>query len=142
MMKYCTHCLMPDTKPHLSFDDSGVCQACRAHQLKNDYLSGIDWDARENDFNALLDQTKSAGAPSYDVLVPVSGGKDSITQVHRVLGRGLRILAVHVDYGIKTEIGRRNLERVPDMGADLLVFRPSQPLPPTRTVLCPGVEIS
>ena len=127
-MKYCTHCLMPDTKPHLAFDEKGICQACGAHQLKNDYLGGIDWDARENELNALLGQAKSAGAPSYDVLVPVSGGKDSITQVHRVLGRGLRILAVHVDYGIKTEIGRRNLERVPEMGADLLVFRPSQPL--------------
>ena len=69
---------MPDTKPHLSFDENGVCQACRAHQLKNDYLGGIDWNARENELNALLDQAKSAEGPTYDVLVPVFNSSATI----------------------------------------------------------------
>ena len=57
-------------------------------------------------------------------MVPVSGGKDSITQVHRLLNKDLRILAVNVDYGIKTEIGKYNLDRIPLMGANLLIIRP------------------
>lgn len=56
--------------------------------------------------------------------MPVSGGKDSITQVHRLLEYDLRILAVNVDYGIKTDIGRRNLDCVPNMGAHLMTYRP------------------
>ena len=127
-MRYCRACLMPDTKPHLAFDRSGVCTACPAHRVKNESLGRIDWPAREAEFEKLLQETAAAKAPHYDVMVPVSGGKDSITQVHRVQGRGLRILAVNVDYGIKTDIGRRNLERIPEMGADLMVLRPKQAL--------------
>lgn len=128
MMRYCRACVMPDSKPHLSFDESAVCSACLAHRRKNQHLGGIDWSARAKAFEALLEDARSAGAPTYDVLVPVSGGKDSLSQVHRVLGRGLRILAVNVDYGIKTEIGLRNLARVAEMGADLVTYRPAQPL--------------
>lgn len=127
-MRYCARCLIPDTKPHASFDDEGVCSACRAHDLKNDALAGIDWAARQREFDELIERTLERRAPFYDVLVPVSGGKDSITQVARLLDRGLRILAVNVDYGIKTEIGHWNLSRVPAMGANLITYRPAEPL--------------
>lgn len=128
MMRYCTRCLIPDTKPHIAFDENGVCTACRAHERKNASLGGIDWDARADAFEALIDEARAVRAPWFDVLVPVSGGKDSITQVHRVLGRDLRILAVNVDYGIKTEIGKRNLAVIPRMGATLFQATPDHTL--------------
>lgn len=127
-MKYCQLCLLPDTKPHLIFDKNGICTACLAHQQKNRRLAGIDWDAREQEFDELIKHTKSKAAPYYDVLVPVSGGKDSLTQVSRLLKYDLRILAVNVDYGIKTEIGHYNLNLVPNMGASLVIFTPEQTL--------------
>lgn len=127
-MKYCTKCLLPDTKPYIQFDDEGVCSACRAHQRKNQAEGGINWNKRAEEFEQLISHIKSLKAPVYDALVPVSGGKDSISQVHRLLGRGLRILAVCVDYGIKTEIGQRNLTRIPQMGANLFVYTPNQKL--------------
>jgi N-acetyl sugar amidotransferase len=127
-MKYCRTCLLPDTKPHISFNEEGVCNACLSHQSKKQILDGIDWQARGREFEELVLEAKARKAPFYDVLVPVSGGKDSITQVHRVLPYGLRILAVNVDYGIKTEIGWHNLFRIPDMGANLTMYRPAQPL--------------
>ena len=68
--------------------------------------------SEKKEFDELIEWTKKQKAPLYDAMVPVSGGKDSITQVHRLLNRGLRILAVNVDYGIKTEIGKYNLERI------------------------------
>ena len=73
-------------------------------------------------------RARARNAPYYDVLVPVSGGKDSITQVARLLPFGLRILAVNVDYGVKTEIGRHNLACVPQMGANLVTYRPEEQL--------------
>jgi N-acetyl sugar amidotransferase len=127
-MKYCTKCLMPDTKPYISFDEQGVCAACRAHERKNLADRGIDWAARSREFDVLIEKARTRKAPLYDALVPVSGGKDSISQVHRLLGRGLRILAVNVDYGIRTEIGRRNLACIPRMGANLITYTPAQPL--------------
>jgi N-acetyl sugar amidotransferase len=127
-MRYCSRCLIPASKPYASFDEEGVCGACRAHERKNDAERGIDWAARRREFDELVAAAKAARAPYFDVLVPVSGGKDSISQVARLLEHDVRIVAVNVDYGIKTEIGRRNLALVPAMGASLFTFRPDEPL--------------
>jgi len=127
-MTYCRRCLIPDTKPNAVFDADGVCSACRAAAAKDDALAGVDWDERRRAFDAIVEAARERRAPFYDVLVPVSGGKDSITQVARLLGRGLRILAVNVDHAIKTDIGRWNLGRVAAMGATLVTFRPQEPL--------------
>ena len=32
MLRYCTRCVMPDSKPDLQFDEEGVCSACRAYE--------------------------------------------------------------------------------------------------------------
>lgn len=127
-MKYCSKCLIPDTKPYISFDENGVCNACLAHERKNEYLTGIDWRVREKEFEELVMEAKSKKSKYYDAMVPVSGGKDSIAQVHRLQQCDLRILGVNVDYGIKTEIGWHNLYIVPKMGASLATYRPEQSL--------------
>ena len=127
-MIYCTACLIPDTKPHATFDEHGVCTACQAHRQKNQRQAGIDWKVRRAEFEAAVQEAKDRKAPYYDAMVPVSGGKDSITQVHRLLNRGLRILAVNVDYGIKTDVGLHNLSLIPKMGASLITYRPELPL--------------
>ena len=127
-MKYCIRCLMPDTKPYLNFDEEGVCDACRSNESKHAIGQGIDWDGRAAAFDQVVKAARAKRAPFYDVVIPVSGGKDSISQVHRVLPYDLRILAVNVDYGIKTDVGRRNLECIPEMGAHLLTYRPEMGL--------------
>ena len=75
-MKYCRRCLLPSTKPHIVFDDEGICGACRAHDRKNLTENRIDWSARARAFDALVEEARDRKAPLYDVLVPVSGGKD------------------------------------------------------------------
>ncbi len=127
-MKYCRKCLIPDIKPYIIFDENGICNACLAHEKKNQLMKSIDWIKRKSEFEKIIKQSKDMNAPFYDVAVPVSGGKDSISQVHRLLGYNLRILTVNVDYGIKTEIGRYNLNLIPDMGTNLIVYRPEQTL--------------
>ena len=115
-MRYCKNCLLPSSKPYITFTN-GVCSACIFHHKKNKFKKGIDWKQRRKEFVQLINKIKIKKAPLYDVLVPVSGGKDSITQVHHLLNKGLRILAVNIDYGIKTNIGIQNLNCIPDMGA-------------------------
>lgn len=126
--RYCSRCVMPATKPYIAFDENGVCNACQSHDKKKNLESGIDWKKRAEEFEELISWAKGQNAPFYDVLVPVSGGKDSITQVHMVLKRGLRILTVNVDYGIKTDVGKYNLDIIPNMGANLIIYRPEQEL--------------
>lgn len=77
-MKFCKKCLYPDTKPQLTFDDNGVCDACRwAEQKEN-----VDWDSRKKDLSAILEKYRSKDGSRYDCLIPVSGGKDSHFQAH------------------------------------------------------------
>lgn len=127
-MKYCTRCFLPDTKPYLRFDEQGVCSACHAFDKENNTENGIDWDDRKRQLDNLVADIKAKKAPYYDVLVPVSGGKDSLTQVVRMREYGLRVLAVSVECGIKTENGRYNLDLVPNMGATLITYKPEQSL--------------
>ena len=42
-MKYCSACVMPDTRPDLHFDDNNICDACRAAKEKKN----IDWDKKK-----------------------------------------------------------------------------------------------
>ena len=121
-MKYCSNCVLPSTKPNIKFFGS-ICSACKYHI--DEKSKKIDWNLRNKEFLALVKKIKKKKSNIYDALVPVSGGKDSITQVHYLLKAGLRVLAVNVDYGFKTEIGKYNLELIPKMGASLFIFRPN-----------------
>ncbi len=125
MTQYCKSCILPSTKPYIKFDKYGVCKACHFHMIKNKRLkNAINWKKRKKEFDKLIVKIKNSKAPFYDVCVPVSGGKDSITQVSHLLKKGLRILCVNVDYGIKTKIGYHNLSCVTNMGANLITYRP------------------
>jgi len=122
---YCNTCVLPSTKPHIKFDTNGTCTACLFHMKKNSNIKNkINWKKRKSEFDKLIKKIKALKAPIYDVCVPVSGGKDSITQVSHLLNRGLRILSVNIDYGIKTKIGEDNLRIIPKLGSNLITYRP------------------
>lgn len=76
MLKYCTRCLYPHTKPGIWFNDQGVCAACVAY----DERKLIDWEQREEEFNKLCIKHINTDS-QWDCIVPVSGGKDSTWQV-------------------------------------------------------------
>jgi N-acetyl sugar amidotransferase len=59
----------------------------------------------------MLDAAKSHHGP-YDVVVPVSGGKDSTYQVIKLKELGARVLAVNAGTDFLTPIGRRNLDNL------------------------------
>lgn len=114
-MKFCTKCVMPDTKPDLHFDGNGVCDACKSQEAKN---LDIDWKQREGEFLELVRKYKVH--PDYDCVIGVSGGKDSTYQVIKVLELGLNPLCVVFEPTIPTKIGRRNLENLNNLGVDLI----------------------
>lgn len=123
-LKYCIKCLMPNTRLHLNFTN-GVCNACFYYENYKVSKNKIDWKYRQKEFEKLIQKIKRVNAPNFDALVPVSGGKDSIFQVHKLLKKDLRILAVNIDYGIKTKIGICNLQNISKMGATLITVKPN-----------------
>jgi len=90
MIRYCTRCLYPETKPDLSFDAKGVCSACLSYEKRTE----VDWESRKREFLEITERYRSKDGANYDCIVPVSGGKDSTYQVIRLLGLGLNPLCV------------------------------------------------
>lgn len=104
----CIQCLMPDTRPGSIFVD-GICQACWNYGTRE----AVDWDARNESLKGLCEWTKGKKAP-FDVLIPVSGGKDSHTLAHILIKEmGLRALFCTVnDYFTHSKAGTYNLQNL------------------------------
>jgi len=112
---------MPETKPDLKLDAQGVCNACRSFEARGD----IDWEARARELEAVLQRYRSSDGGHWDCIVPVSGGKDSTTQVVRMLEMGMTPLCVTATTCDLSEIGRRNIENLKRLGADHVDFSPN-----------------
>ncbi len=120
-VRYCVRCLFPETKPDLSIDENGVCDACRSADDKQE----IDWDARQAELVEILERYRSPDGSNYDCLIPVSGGKDSTYQVMQVLELGFRPLTVTWSACAYTDIGRQNIESMQKLGVDHIQFTPN-----------------
>lgn len=112
---------MPATKPDLKFDDQGVCSACRSYENRKE----IDWDQRRIELYEILERYKNCDGKNWDCIVPVSGGKDSTYQVVRVLQLGLNPLCVTATTCDLSEIGRRNIQNIKNLGVDYVEFSPN-----------------
>ncbi|MBI5644485.1 N-acetyl sugar amidotransferase [Candidatus Kaiserbacteria bacterium] len=117
-MRYCTHCVMPNTKPDLSFNEEGVCDACLSAEHKKE----IDWSAREVEFRELAQKFKNKSASNYDCVIPISGGKDSHYQVYMARKYGLNPLMVNFEATLRNDLGRKNLENIRQFG-DVIEFK-------------------
>lgn len=103
-MRYCTRCVMPDTKPGVTMDAEGVCSACRSVEQKR----LIDWSARRQELEVLCADVKRTNTACYDCIVPVSGGKDSQYQVWTMKQLGMNVLGVCLAAHLPTEEGIHN----------------------------------
>ena len=121
MMRYCTKCVMPDTKPDLRFDEEGVCSACRNYEKRQ----ATDWNARANELEEVLKRYRSGDGSNWDCIVPVSGGKDSHFQVIRLLELGMNPLCVTATTCDLSEIGGRNIKNIKNLGVDYVEFSPN-----------------
>lgn len=122
MIKYCKRCVMPDTKPNLSFDEEGICNACRNYEKRN----AVDWNKRKEELMSILDKYRSKDGLNWDCIIPVSGGKDSTYQVVTMLELGMNPLCVTSTTCHLTEIGRENIENIKNLGVDYIEITPNK----------------
>jgi hypothetical protein len=119
--KRCTHCLLPETYPGIRFDSKGVCQFCRGEEKEFEYER-----RSRDDLDRLIADARAQGGP-YDVIVGLSGGKDS-SYVALFLKKtyGVRILGINIDIGYRSGIASENLDNlVRHLDIDLVTLRPS-----------------
>ncbi|HUH73261.1 MAG TPA: hypothetical protein VLZ75_02530 [Chitinophagales bacterium] len=103
-IKRCTKCILPFTTPFITFDKDGVCNFCNEHQP-------ILYRGKENLENALEKYRSKNGEP--DCLAAFSGGRDSSYGLHYLKKElGLNPLAYTYDWGMITDLARRNQARM------------------------------
>lgn len=109
----CSVCVLDDSLPNLTFDDSGQCGACRdaVRRMPHEWWPGSDGETR---MKALVAMLKHEGRDRpYDAMVGLSGGIDSAYLAHLMATRyDLRLLAVHVDGGWNSAPAVRNIESI------------------------------
>jgi len=119
-MKRCLTCLTTDSRPRVTFNKAGICNACQWADKK----ANIDWEARWDKLEKLCDKYRKKSG--WDVLVPCSGGKDGSYVAWRLKhDLGMNPLCVTLTPPMQTEIGRQNLENFRNSGFDLIEVRPN-----------------
>ena len=119
-VKFCTKCTYSNQRPVAAvefknkdlkeaviLDERGVCAGCIEHENKWELY---DYEARQKELEIILDQYRSKDG-SYDVLVPGSGGKDSMYVSHVLEHKyGMHPLTVTWPPHLYTDIGRKNFD--------------------------------
>lgn len=120
-LKYCKKCVMPSTRPRIVFDKDGVCSACRFQKRKKT----IDWNARKKELQKICNKFRSKDG-SFDVIVPVGGGKDSSYVAWQLKHEmGMHPLCVSAKPPLSTLIGKKNLENFAESGFTVMEVTPN-----------------
>jgi N-acetyl sugar amidotransferase len=113
------------TRNRIEFDAQGRCNACVWSEEKKT----LDWATRMRELEDLFDKHRKTDG--YDLIVPVSGGKDGSYVAHTCRSRfGLNPLCVTVHPPLRSEIGYRNIENFKKAGFALVEVNP--PFEPMR----------
>jgi len=118
----CQRCVLDTTVRDIRFDEAGVCQYCRIHDaLEKEFPLN---EAGQRKFNDLIDDIKRRGKnEDYDIIVGISGGRDSTFALYTAVKLGLRPLAVHFDNGWNSETAVTNIKKATDkLKVDLHTF--------------------
>lgn len=105
----CSRCVPPDSYPRITFDQEGVCSVCKEHEAR-----WKGWDESLPDRRKTLERLcadAKAKKKEFDVLVPLSGGKDSMYVLcFAVKELGMKALAFTLDNGYLTPHARENID--------------------------------
>lgn len=118
---WCQHCLNMSTRPRISFDSRGWCNACQWMEEKK----VMDWGDREQELSSILEKHRSKKG-GFDCIVPVSGGKDGSYVAHTLKHKyKMNPLTVTVRPALELEIGNKNLMNFIQSGYDHIHISPN-----------------
>ncbi len=112
-VQFCARCTISNQRPRITLDEEGVCSACRYAEYK---YTRVDWAKREEELRQLLKRYKRSDG-GYEVIVPVSGGKDSAFVAHDLKVKyGMNVLTVTWSPHLYTDIGFKNFQNLIQVG--------------------------
>lgn len=105
-MQVCSKCILNDNYPGISFNSDGVCSLC----------------SKDNNFKPLGEQhlirifeRAKKKNPTYNALVPISGGKDSAYILHLAVNvYKLNVLTMSYDNGLLSNLAIQNINTIVD----------------------------
>ena len=101
-----------DKKQTLAFGDDGICDACHYAEMKK----SINWSDRHKELGDLCNRFRRNDG-RYDVIVPGSGGKDSVQAAHTLKYKyNMNPILITWPPALYTGIGRRNFDSWLDAG--------------------------
>lgn len=122
-MRFCSRCVMPDTRPGITFNSGGICSACEAYE----HRKTVDWKARYKEFEAICDKYRGMNGEGPDCAIAVSGGKDSHYQVHlmkEIMHMNPILFSVEDNFDM-TEAGKHNIKNISEeFGCSIISCKP------------------
>ncbi|WP_373493047.1 hypothetical protein [Aquiflexum sp.] len=101
----CTTCILPESFPFIHFYKNGVCNYCHGYIPKSK-------KGKLDELKTIISSYRSSDG-KQDCIVPFSGGRDSSFALHFVKKElGLNPIAFTYDWGMVTDLARRNIARV------------------------------
>lgn len=113
-LRWCSTCLTMSTRPRITFDERGRCNACVWTEKKKT----LDWNARQLELENLLNQHRRNDG-EFDCMVPCSGGKDGSYVAYNLKHKyGMNPLCVTVTPALTLQLGDQNLRAFVESGYD------------------------
>ena len=120
-LRWCSNCLAMSTRPRITFNEKGWCNAC----VWSDAKKTLDWDSRQKELEQLLEKYRRTDG-EYDCLVPVSGGKDGSYVAYNLKHKyGMNPLALTVTPALSLDLGDRNLRAFVESGYNHISVNPA-----------------
>ena len=118
---WCANCMAMSTRPRLTFDARGWCNACVWTEKKKT----LDWSTRQQQLETLLDKHRRSDG-RFDCLVPVSGGKDGSYVAYNLKHKyGMNPLSVTVTPALSLALGDDNLKAFISSGYNHISVNPA-----------------
>ncbi len=103
-LKRCAKCILPETMPFITFDKNNVCNYCKNYKIRNK-------PKPKKELESLL--RNYLNKRGDNCIVPFSGGRDSSYALHLIVKElGLKPITYTYDWGMVTDLGRRNISRM------------------------------
>ena len=117
-IKRCKSCILPISYPYMELDSNGICRYCRRHRK-------FTVQGEKRLFEEVEKYRTKDNSP--DCIVALSGGRDSCYGLHyikKVLG--LNPIAFTYDWGLVTDLARRNAARIcGELGVEHIIRTPN-----------------
>ena len=113
-LQRCSKCILPITMPFIEFDEDRVCNFCKNYKIRNSPKPTSEMES------LLAKYRRTSGT---EAIMPFSGGRDSSFALHLAVRElGLKVLAYTYDWGMVTDLGRRNISRMcAELGVENIV---------------------